>query len=199
MKASEASSFENTQCSEHTERDIGHVESLDMTQVSLSTQIGRQTNHNDQTPRSAEGFPSCTDKVSINSVTLSQQTLPTTRDETFQAQAECVEAHSNDPSLITSDVPGMKKADNIPKETDPDTQPVECVDPIEQFQNRCEEFMKKHSDVFDRLIFDYDEREYERALLSDNAPLPTFDINTGTFHESAAMTCNCCLENLFSL
>ena len=72
---------------------------------------------------------------------------------------------------------------NITSEQPPNSEvvnPVESVDPFAAFQNRVEKFLDKHTELYDKLVYDFDEKEYERRVLSDNADKPPLEIITGS-------------------
>ncbi len=60
------------------------------------------------------------------------------------------------------------------------TELVKPVDPVVAFQTRVDTFMKEHSYMYDKLMFDFDHKDYERDFLCDHAPRPPIDPTTGS-------------------
>ena len=58
--------------------------------------------------------------------------------------------------------------------------PLQPVDPVLAFQTRVDTFMKEHSYMYDKLMFDFNHKDYERDFLCDHAPRPPIDPTTGS-------------------
>ncbi len=72
------------------------------------------------------------------------------------------------------------KSDQSQSITDNASEQQSDNDRIVAFHTRVEGFLEKHTEIYDKLVHDFDEKEYERRILADNADKPPLEIITGS-------------------
>ena len=99
--------------------------------------------------------------------------------------SQCISVHTNSSlQQFTMQASEESTEDQVnscapEQQVNPTGHPDNPVDPVVSFQNRVDRFMTKHLDLYDRLIYDYDEKEYERFIISDRTSKPPIRTVTG--------------------